>query len=99
MLFVNRTILVGVSREFFAYGKKNRFGMRDLGLLTDGLAKCYGRRQKMPKIRIRSRLTRCTNFPDNGRMTFTCSLFALIAPRRVVLRAWRVAVGPGAGVE
>jgi hypothetical protein len=55
--------------------------------------------QKKPKISNLPRLTRCTNFPDNSRMTFAYSLFALIAPRRRVLRAWRVAVCPGAGVE
>ena len=53
----------------------------------------------MPKIEKRFGLTRRTNFHHNDPMITDFSMFALIAPCRRVLRAWRVAVCPGAGVE
>jgi len=47
--------------------------------------------------RLKLTLTHCTIFLQNETMTSALSLFALIAPCRI-LRAWRVMVYPGPGV-
>jgi len=69
-----------------------------LGCIADGSGEPALRGNVCPLgKRLKLTLTHCTIFLQNETMTSALSLFALIAPCRI-LRAWRVMVYPGPGV-